>query len=183
MQVEETHLSGCFVIKPKIFRDPRGYFFESYNQEKFEKGTGKKINFVQDNQSQSSYGVIRGLHYQLDPYAQAKLVTVLEGKVLDVCVDVRMDSPTYGQHFGIELSAENKFQLFIPRGFAHGFVVLSETAIFQYKCDNFYAPQVESGIIFNDPEINIDWKIPHDHLIISEKDKHLKTLKEAENNF
>jgi dTDP-4-dehydrorhamnose 3,5-epimerase len=183
MQITETPLKGAFILEPQVFEDHRGYFFESFNARKFEQATGLKINFVQDNQSRSSYGVLRGLHYQFEPHAQAKLIRVLSGEVLDVAVDVRKGSPTYGQHFSVVLSAENKKQFFIPRGFAHGFVVLSPTAELFYKCDNFYAPQSDSGIIFNDPALGIDWKVPEDQLIISEKDRQLKILEEAENNF
>lgn len=183
MKVEETYLEGCFLIKPMIFNDKRGFFFESFNAQKFFDLTGTSPNFIQDNQSSSSYGVLRGLHYQLAPYAQAKLVSVIQGEVLDVCVDIREGSPTYGKSFSILLNEDNKFQLYIPRGFAHGFVVTSPQAIFQYKCDNYYAPDHESGIIYNDPELQIDWGINTEKLIVSEKDKNLLPLRNAKNNF
>ena len=182
MKLSETPLQGLLIIEPRVFEDARGYFFESYNQSKFlDAGLGCK--FVQDNQSRSNYGVIRGLHYQLEPKAQTKLVRVLEGSVYDVAVDVRKGSPTYGQWFGLELSAENRKQLFIPKGFAHGFSVLSKTATVFYKCDEFYAPEYDAGIINNDPELNIDWKIPSEKAIISEKDSKLPLFRDAKNNF
>lgn len=165
----ETGIQGLFVFEPKVFPDSRGYFFESYNRNIFTE-QGINIDFVQDNQSSSTYGVIRGLHFQLPPYAQTKLVRVLSGRILDVAVDIRRGSPTFGKHFAIELSAENKKQLFLPHGFAHGFSVLSETAEVLYKCDAFYNKQSESGIMFNDSELNIDWQIPSDQQVISEKD-------------
>ncbi|QEE48766.1 dTDP-4-dehydrorhamnose 3,5-epimerase [Flavobacterium alkalisoli] len=174
-----TKLEGCFIIEPKVFNDERGYFMESYNEERFEQETGQKVHFVQDNQSYSSKGVLRGLHYQTGEHAQAKLVRVFEGEVLDVAVDVRPGSSTYGEHVAVLLTAENKRQLFVPRGFAHGFIVLSDTASFFYKCDNFYNKESEGGILFNDPELNIDWKLPQESLIISEKDKVLPVLKNA----
>ncbi len=174
-----TPLSGCFVIEPKIFEDDRGYFMESFNENTFEKGIEQKVHFVQDNQSFSSIGVLRGLHYQTGEHAQAKLVRVIHGEVLDVVVDVRPESSTFGQSFSILLSGENQKQLFVPRGFAHGFLVTSEKAMFFYKCDNFYNAASEGGIIFNDPKLNIDWKFPDDQLIISEKDKILPTLENA----
>ncbi|WP_297797289.1 dTDP-4-dehydrorhamnose 3,5-epimerase [uncultured Eudoraea sp.] len=179
MTISETKLRGCFVLTPKLFNDERGYFFESFNKQSFEQAIGKRVNFVQDNQSFSTYGVIRALHYQLGDHAQAKLVHVLQGKVLDVAVDLRRDSPTFGEHFSVELSYENKKQLFIPRGFAHGFVVLSDTAEIFYKCDNYYNKDAEGGIIYNDSELNIDWLLPDDKLIISEKDLTLPQLKNA----
>ncbi|WP_224488203.1 dTDP-4-dehydrorhamnose 3,5-epimerase [Robertkochia flava] len=179
MKVTETGLAGCFVIEPRVFEDDRGYFFESFNHKEFEKAVCRPVNFVQDNQSFSSKGVIRALHYQLGEHAQAKLVRVLSGKVLDVAVDLRKDSKTFGQHFSIELSADNKRQLFIPRGFAHGFIVLSETAEFFYKCDNYYNKASEGGIIYNDPELNIDWILPKEEILLSEKDAQLPKLKEA----
>ena len=174
-----THLSGCFVIEPKVFKDERGYFMESYNETTFNNGVGQKVHFVQDNQSYSSKGVLRGLHYQTGEYAQAKLVRVIEGEVLDIAVDIRPESETYGQSFSILLSAENQKQLFIPRGFAHGFLVTSPTAIFFYKCDNFYNKDSEGGIIYNDPALKIDWNFPENELIISEKDVILPTLENA----
>ena len=177
-----TDIPGLIVVEPKVFKDDRGYFFESYNEQVF-RDNGIDVRFVQDNQSWSSYGVIRGLHYQLHPYAQAKLVRVLQGRILDIAVDVRPGSPTYGRHFPIELSAENQKQLFIPAGFAHGFSVLSETASVLYKCDHFYNKESEGGIIYNDPSLNIDWQIPPGKEIVSEKDVQLPSLAEAKNNF
>ena len=176
MQIEETKLKDCFIIKDTLYKDPRGYFFESFNQQKFNELTGLNVQFVQDNQSKSSKGVLRGLHFQLGAHSQAKLVRVLEGKVLDVVVDIRPNSKTYGEHIAIELTAENETQLFIPKGFAHGFVVLSDAAIFFYKCDNFYHKPSESGIIYNDPKLEINWVLPNEELIISEKDLLLKKL-------
>lgn len=174
MQVKETKLSGCFIVEPRVFKDERGYFFESFNQKGFEKSIGTKVNFVQDNQSFSSYGVVRGLHFQKGEHAQAKLVRVIQGEVLDVAVDLRKHSKTYGQHVAVALSEENNKQLFVPRGFAHGFSVLSDTALFFYKCDNYYNKESEGGILYNDPNLNIDWKIPHDKVQVSEKDLELK---------
>jgi dTDP-4-dehydrorhamnose 3,5-epimerase len=174
-----THLSGCFVLEPKVFKDERGYFMESFNEKTFEAGVGQKVHFVQDNQSYSSRGVLRGLHYQTNEHAQAKLVRVLQGEVLDVAVDIRPESVTYGQSFSILLSAENQKQLFIPRGFAHGFLVTSQTAIFFYKCDNFYNKDSEGGLIYNDDSLNINWNFPEKELIISEKDSILPRLKNA----
>lgn len=170
MEIEQTGLKDCVIIKPRVFEDPRGYFFESFNRNTFEEKTGLPGFFVQDNQSLSSYGVIRGLHKQGGEFAQAKLVRVLKGEVLDVAVDARPDSPTFGKHFAIKLSAENKLQLYVPRGFLHGFSVLSETAEFFYKCDNFYNKESEQGIMFNDPDLNIDWLIPSEKESVSEKD-------------
>lgn len=171
MKVIETKLKGCFIIEPTIFEDSRGYFYESFNKSKFEALTGMPSEFVQDNQSKSVYGVVRGLHQQLGEYAQAKLVRVLEGKVLDVAVDVREGSPTYGEHVAVELSAENNKQMYIPRGFLHGFAVLSETATFFYKCDNEYNKGAEDGVYPFDETLAIDWKLPQEHIILSEKDK------------
>ena len=176
MQIEETKLKGCFIIEPRVFGDERGYFFESYKQDVFEKAIGYQVNFIQDNQSLSSYGVLRGLHFQSGEFAQAKLVRVLKGSVLDVAVDIRPDSPTYGQHVAIELSEENKKQFFVPRGFAHGFIVLSEFAEFFYKVDNVYEPNHEGGILFNDQVLEIDWKVPLTSIQLSDKDKVLPTL-------
>jgi dTDP-4-dehydrorhamnose 3,5-epimerase len=182
MKLIETFIDGLYVVEPKVFEDQRGYFFESFSNRVFiEKGIN--INFVQDNQSKSSYGVIRGLHYQLNPYSQTKLVRVLEGSVYDVAVDLRSNSKTYGKWFGIELSAENKKQLLIPKGFAHGFSVLTETATFFYKCDDFYNPQQERGIIYKDSFLNIDWKINENQSIVSEKDKIMPSFENAEKNF
>jgi dTDP-4-dehydrorhamnose 3,5-epimerase len=179
MIVKETILEGCFVIQPKVIQDKRGYFLESFNQAVFKEGLKRDINFVQDNESYSSKGVLRGLHYQIGDYAQAKLVRVIKGKILDVVVDLRTDSPTFSKHISIELSEDNKTQLFIPRGFAHGFIVLSDTAIFSYKCDNFYNKVSEGGVIYNDKDLNIDWKLDEKEFIVSEKDLELPTLKEA----
>ncbi|SEF89732.1 dTDP-4-dehydrorhamnose 3,5-epimerase [Sphingobacterium lactis] len=179
MNVIETKLKGCFILEPRIIGDSRGYFFESYNQASFAELTGHQVNFVQDNQSFSSRGVIRGLHAQAGEFAQAKLVRVLQGEVVDVAVDARPDSPTFGQHVAVHLSAENKKQLFVPRGFLHGFVVLSEVAEFFYKCDNFYKKDAEWGVIFNDETLGIDWGIDAEELIISEKDQILPTFNKA----
>ncbi|MDO6759739.1 dTDP-4-dehydrorhamnose 3,5-epimerase [Tamlana sp. 2_MG-2023] len=176
MQLTETKLKGCFLIEPTVFEDKRGYFLESYNQKNFNDLIGCNVNFVQDNESYSSKGVLRGLHFQKGEFAQAKLVRVIKGKVLDVALDLRKDSATYGEHYSVELSEENKKQLFVPRGFAHGFVVLSETALFAYKCDNFYNKASEGGVIYNDKTLNIDWQLNADELIISEKDLILPTL-------
>ena len=174
MEIEQTGLKDCLIIKPRVFEDPRGYFFESFNQNTFEEKTGLSGRFVQDNQSYSSYGVIRGLHAQTGEFAQAKLVRVTKGEVLDVAVDVRPSSPTYGKHIAIRLSAENKLQLYIPRGFVHGFSVLSETAEFLYKCDNFFNKASETGVIYNDADLNIDWLIPEQDQAVSDKDLLLK---------
>jgi len=179
MQVKETYLKGCFVIEPKKFEDARGYFFESYNENKFAELTGSNIKFVQDNQSYSTRGVVRGIHYQTGVHAQAKLVRVLKGTVLDVAVDLRRDSSTFGKHYAIELSEENNRQLYIPRGFGHGFSVLSETAEFFYKCDNFYNAVSEGGIIYNDEELHIDWKVEDKYLNVSSKDLILPKFKNA----
>ena len=179
MKVIETTLSDCLVLEPSLFNDKRGYFFESFNSKQFSELTGFNVNFVQDNESFSTKGVLRGLHFQKGEYAQAKLVRVVTGKVLDVAVDLRKNSTTFGKWFSIELSGENKRQLFVPRGFAHGFVVLSEFAIFNYKCDNFYNKASESGIIFNDSALNIDWQLNTNEILVSEKDlelPHLETL-------
>ncbi len=175
----ETNLKDCYLIEPRIFTDERGYFMESFNERTFQNQTGIAVHFVQDNQSKSSKGVLRGLHYQTGIFSQAKLVRVLEGEVYDVVVDIRPDSATYGQQYGVILSAENQKQLFVPKGFAHGFLVLSETATFFYKCDEFYNKESEAGIIFNDPELNIDWQFPASKLIISEKDKVQPLFKNA----
>ena len=179
MNVIKTDIEGLYVIEPRVFADDRGYFFESYNQREFDEKVGP-VRFVQDNESRSQYGVVRGLHFQKGEHAQAKLVRVVEGSVLDVAVDLRPESPTYGKHFSVELTAENHRQFFIPRGFAHGFSVLSQVAVFQYKCDNLYCPECEGAIIWNDPDLAIDWRIPTDRIILSPKDaKHprLKDLK------
>lgn len=178
----KTNLPGLLIFEPVVFGDSRGYFFESYNEKTFA-AEGINISFIQDNQSRSSYGVIRGLHYQLPPYAQAKLVRALYGNILDVVVDIRKGSPTYGKAFSIELSAENKKQLFIPGGFAHGFSVLSETAEVMYKCDAFYNREAEAGILYNDAALNIDWKIPAAKAIVSDKDRAYPVLTNCKNNF
>jgi len=177
-----TEIPDLLIFEPKIFADSRGYFFESYNEKIFEQ-QGVNIRFVQDNQSSSSYGVIRGLHYQLNPYAQTKLIRVLSGRILDVAVDMRKGSPTFGRHLDIELSAENKKQLLVPKGFAHGFSVLSETAEVLYKCDEFYNKNSEGGICFDDPALNIDWQVPADKAIISEKDQQLSYFADCKTNF
>ncbi|MCS7005777.1 MAG: dTDP-4-dehydrorhamnose 3,5-epimerase [Cytophagales bacterium] len=183
MKFTETPLKGAWIIEPQVFTDERGYFYESFQLNKFEKATGLRPHFIQDNHSLSYYGVLRGLHLQVGEMAQAKLVRVLSGEVLDVIVDVRKDSATFGQYFSIILSAENKKQLFVPRGFAHGFIVLSPSAEFVYKCDNFYSPQHESGIIYNDSDLNIDWKIPKKDIKISQKDSLLKPLRFSDFGF
>lgn len=174
-----TKLEGCFIIEPKIIKDERGYFMESFNENTFQKGTGKAVHFVQDNQSFSTKGVLRGLHYQTGEHAQAKLVRVLQGEVLDVVVDIRPDSKTFGEYVSVLLTGENQTQFFVPRGFAHGFLVLSDTATFFYKCDNFYNKESEGGIIYNDKSVNIDWQFPTENLIISEKDLVLPTIENA----
>lgn len=179
MEIIETKIPGLVIIEPRIFRDDRGYFFESFSQRNFEEQVCK-TQFVQDNESKSSYGVLRGLHFQKPPYAQSKLVRVIKGAVLDVAVDIRKGSPTFGQHVAVELTEDNHRQFFIPRGFAHGFSVLTDEVIFQYKCDNFYAPQSEGAIAWNDPQLNIDWRIPVDKVVLSEKDRHHPNLDEAE---
>lgn len=176
MEIEQTYLNGCYVIKPKIFTDDRGAFFESFNKKQFQELTGLPINFVQDNQSLSHKGVLRGLHFQTGDFEQAKLVRVITGSVLDVAVDIRPDSDTFGKHFSVVLSAENNRQIYIPRGFAHGFLVLENDTIFSYKCDNYYNKASERGIIFNDKSIDIDWRFPESQMIISEKDKALPTF-------
>lgn len=178
MNFIETKLKGCFIIEPKVFGDKRGYFLESFNYKKFSEAIGYDVRFIQDNQSFSSFGVLRGLHLQTGDDAQAKLVRVMSGKVLDVAVDVRKGSETYGEYVAVELSHENKRQLFVPRGFAHGFVVLSETAEFFYKVDNYYAPESESGLVFNDSDLQIDWQLDANKLIIADKDYELPTLKQ-----
>ncbi|NEV94397.1 dTDP-4-dehydrorhamnose 3,5-epimerase [Psychroflexus sp. YR1-1] len=176
MTVKQSPLKGCFVIEPQVFEDERGSFFESFNQKSFEENTGIDIEFVQDNQSVSQYGTIRGLHFQTGDFAQAKLIRVAKGKVLDVVVDMRPDSETYLKQFSYVLTGENNHQLFVPRGFAHGFACLSEDVIFVYKCDNYYHKASESGILYNDNTLNIDWQIPKQEQIVSEKDQNLPTL-------
>ena len=182
MQVIKTAIEGVVIIEPKVFKDARGYFFESFSQREFEEKVCK-VNFVQDNESMSCYGVMRGLHFQCPPYSQSKLVRCVRGKVLDVAVDIRKGSPTYGQHVAVELSEENHRQFFIPRGFAHGFSVLSETAVFQYKCDNFYHPEADGGINILDGSLGIAWQIPNDHAILSEKDTKHPVLKDFDSPF
>ena len=182
MEVIKTAIEGVVIIEPKVFKDARGYFFESYSQREFEEKV-RKINFVQDNESMSNYGVMRGLHFQLPPYTQSKLVRCVKGKVLDVAVDIRKGSPTFGQHVAFELSEDNHRQFFVPRGFAHGFSVLSEIAVFQYKCDNFYAPQADGGVSILDASLNIDWRIPTDKAILSEKDTKHCLLKDFDSPF
>ncbi|NNC94759.1 MAG: dTDP-4-dehydrorhamnose 3,5-epimerase [Chitinophagales bacterium] len=182
MPFEKTHIPGLIVFQPKLFTDSRGYFLESYNKRAF-KDEGINCDFVQDNISKSSYGVLRGLHYQLNPYAQAKLVRVLSGQVLDVVVDIRKGSPTFGESFSVVLDSQKQNQLLIPRGFAHGFVVLTPEAEFFYKCDNYYAKESEGGIIYNDKDLSIDWKVDPADLILSEKDVKLPNFKNAINNF
>lgn len=182
MEVIKTSIEGVVIIEPRIFRDVRGYFFESFSQKEFDEKI-RPIQFVQDNESMSSYGVMRGLHFQRPPYTQSKLVRCVRGRVLDVAVDIRKGSPTYGQHVAVELTEENHRQFFIPRGFAHGFAVLSETAVFQYKCDNFYAPQADGGISIKDESLGIDWQIPVEKAILSEKDLRHIRLEEFDSPF
>ena len=177
MNVIQTEIPGVVIIEPRIFGDSRGYFFESFSEKNF-KELVADVDFVQDNESKSSYGVVRGLHFQRPPYAQAKLVRVVKGRVLDVAVDLREGSPTYGRHFSVELSDENHRMMFIPRGFAHGFSVLSEEVVFQYKCDNYYHPESEGAIAWNDPDLGIDWGIPSDKVILSAKDAKNPLLKD-----
>jgi dTDP-4-dehydrorhamnose 3,5-epimerase len=174
-----TKLEGCFILEPKVIQDERGYFMESFNENTFQKGTGKVVHFVQDNQSFSTKGVLRGLHYQTGEHAQAKLVRVLQGEVLDVVVDIRPNSTSYGEYVSVLLTGENNTQFFVPRGFAHGFLVLSDTATFFYKCDNFYNKESEGGLLYNDKSVNVDWQFPLENLIISEKDLILPTLENA----
>ena len=182
MEVIKTDIEGVLIIEPKVFEDARGYFFESFSQREFEQKI-RKINFVQDNESKSVYGVMRGLHFQAPPFSQSKLVRCVRGRVLDVAVDIRRGSPTYGQHVAVELSEDNHCQFFIPRGFAHGFSVLSETAVFQYKCDNFYHPEADGGISILDSSLGIDWRIPTEHAILSDKDTKHPLLKDFESPF
>ena len=178
MKVIETEIKGVFILEPRVFGDDRGYFFESFSLKHFEEKVSKTV-FVQDNESKSKYGVLRGLHYQLPPYTQAKLVRVVKGRVLDVAVDIRKGSPTFGKYVAVELSEENKLQFFLPKGFAHGFAVLSEEAIFQYKCDEYYAPDYEGAICYDDPDLGIDWRLPLEDIILSEKDKKHPRLRDA----
>lgn len=182
MEVIKTELEGVVILEPRLFKDDRGYFFESFSQREFDEKV-RPVKFVQDNESKSVYGVLRGLHFQKPPFAQSKLVRVIQGAVLDIAVDIRVGSPTYGKHVAVELTAENHRQLFIPRGFAHGFSVLTDEVVFQYKCDNFYAPQSEGAIAWNDPALGIDWRIPEASVILSEKDKHHPLLKDLPETF
>jgi len=182
MEIIKTPITDLIIIKPRVFADSRGFFYETYNEKSYLEA-GIDLHFCQDNQSKSSYGVIRGLHYQLSPHSQSKLVTVIQGAVWDVAVDLRASSPTYGQWYGVELTEENHLQFLIPQGFAHGFSVLTETAIFSYKCDNFYSPTLERGIMYNDPALGIDWKIPVDKAVISDKDLKHKLFADADKNF
>ena len=187
MEVKKTNIQGVLIIEPRLFKDSRGYFFESFSQREFDEKvapiSGHKINFCQDNESMSSYGVMRGLHFQRPPFTQTKLVRCVKGAVLDVAVDIRKGSPTYGQHVAVELTEDNHRHFFIPRGFAHGFAVLSETAVFQYKCDNFYHPEADGGISILDNSLSIDWKIPTEHTILSEKDTMHDLLKDFDSPF
>lgn len=180
MKITQTKLQGCFIAEPQVFKDERGYFFESYHHQKFKDATGLDMLFLQDNQAKSQYGVVRGLHLQRQPALQTKFVRVLEGKILDVAVDVRKDSPTYGEHVAVELSHENNLQLFVPHGFAHGYSVLSETAVVAYKCDGFYNKDSEDGIYLYDDVLNIDWQIPREKAILSEKDLNQSSFKDFE---
>ena len=179
MEVIKTEIDGVVIIEPRIFKDDRGYFYESFSQREFEEKVCR-TTFVQDNQSKSSYGVVRGLHFQKPPYSQSKLVRCIKGAVLDVAVDIRKGSPTFGKHVAVELTEDNHRQFFVPRGFAHGFVVLTDEVVFQYKCDNFYAPECEGAIAWDDPDLGIDWKVPADKIILSAKDTCHPRLKDAE---
>ena len=182
MDIIKTAIDGVVIIEPRLFKDERGYFFESFSQKEFEEKVCKTV-FVQDNESKSSYGVLRGLHFQKPPFAQSKLVRVVRGAVLDVAVDIRKGSPTFGKHVAVELTAENHRQFFIPRGFAHGFSVLSQEVVFQYKCDNYYAPQSEGVLAWDDPDLGIDWRIPAAEIVLSKKDKAHPRLKDADGVF
>lgn len=182
IEVIKTDIEGVCVIRPKVFEDARGYFLESFSKKEFEEKVAK-VDFVQDNESMSSYGVMRGLHFQVPPYTQAKLVRCVKGRVLDVAVDLRVGSPTYGKHVAVELTEDNHLQFFVPRGFAHGFAVLSETAVFQYKCDNYYAPQADGGISIKDESLGIDWKIPVENALLSEKDTRHPLLADFQSPF
>ena len=182
MEIIKTEIDGVVIVEPRIFRDARGYFFESYSERDFFSKV-REVHFVQDNESKSSYGVLRGLHFQKSPYAQSKLVRVIRGAVLDVAVDIRKGSPTYGKHVAVELTEDNHRQFFIPRGFAHGFSVLTDEVVFQYKCDNFYAPQSEGAVAWNDPELDIDWKVSPQDVILSEKDARHPLLKDVSELF
>ena len=182
MDIIKTAIDGVVIIEPRLFKDERGYFFESFSQKEFEEKVCKTV-FVQDNEIKSSYGVLRGLHFQKPPFAQSKLVRVVRGAVLDVAVDIRKGSPTFGKHVAVELTAENHRQFFIPRGFAHGFSVLSQEVVFQYKCDNYYAPQSEGALAWDDPDLGIDWRIPAAEIVLSKKDKAHPRLKDADGLF
>lgn len=183
MEIIKTEIDGPLIIEPRVFGDSRGYFFESFNEREFRSKTGLDIRFVQDNESRSHFGVLRGLHFQNPPYTQSKLVRVVEGRVVDVAVDIRTGSPAYGKYVMVELTGENHRQFFVPKGFAHGFAVLSETAVFQYKCDEFYNPQSEGALIWNDPDINVKWPVPEDRIELSEKDRHHPALKDFTSPF
>lgn len=183
INVKKTEIEGVLIIEPKVFGDARGYFLESFNAKEFAEKTGLNINFVQDNESMSSYGVMRGLHFQNPPYTQSKLVRCVKGAVLDVAVDIRKGSPTYGMHVAVELTEDNHRQFFVPRGFAHGFAVLSETAVFQYKCDEFYHPEADGGISIIDDSLGINWRIPTDKAVLSDKDTKHECLKNFDSPF
>ena len=183
MEVIKTELDGVLILKPKIFNDARGYFFESYNKRQYEQAIGREVDFVQDNESASTRGVMRGLHFQRPPFTQAKLVRCVRGRVLDVAVDIRKGSPTFGRHVAVELSESNHLQFFIPRGFAHGFAVLSDEAVFQYKCDNYYEPSADGGISILDDSLGIDWQIPAQEALLSEKDSRHPLLQDFETPF
>jgi len=183
MEIIKTEVEGVFIIEPRVFGDARGYFFESFNSREFAEKTGLNITFVQDNESMSHYGVLRGLHFQQPPFAQSKLVRVVKGRVLDVAVDIRVGSPSFGKYVSVELSEDNHRQFFMSKGFAHGFSVLSEEVIFQYKCDEFYAPQSEGAIAWDDPDLAIDWLIPKDKILLSEKDRHHPFLRDFHSPF
>ena len=182
MNVIKTDIEGLVIIEPRLFKDARGYFFESFSEREFAEKVAP-VKFVQDNESRSYYGVLRGLHFQKPPYAQAKLVRVVKGRVLDVAVDLRKGSPTYGKYVAVELSEDNHLQFFLPRGFAHGFCVLSDEVVFQYKCDNYYAPQSEGAVIWNDPDLGIDWRIPQEDVVLSDKDRCHPAFKELDDVF
>ena len=179
MEIIKTDIEDVVIIEPRIFKDERGYFYESFSQREFDEKV-RHVTFVQDNQSKSSYGVVRGLHFQKPPYTQSKLVRCIKGAVLDIAVDIRKGSPTFGKYVAVELTEENHRQLFVPRGFAHGFAVLSDEAVFQYKCDNYYNKESEGSLAWNDPALNIDWRIPEDRIILSEKDRHSKNIADAD---
>lgn len=183
MEVIKTEIEGVVIIEPRVFGDARGYFFESFNAREFAEKTGMQVNFVQDNESMSHYGVLRGLHFQQPPFAQSKLVRVVKGRVLDIAVDIRVGSPTYGKYVSVELTEDNHRQFFMSKGFAHGFSVLSDEVIFQYKCDEFYAPQSEGAIAWNDPDLAIDWQIPADKVLLSDKDKNHPFLRDFKSPF